>query len=150
MNLKLLNDDIIRFLSTLNAKDLPNLPNITGIFEQTEITFAIVSGSKSDDSYFMDVKVNFSIAATVRKDNEIDSECFKESEKISLYNLVQDVIYKLHKRKVTGGKLLLITDFELFTPESGKWRALLSSQVSIPISSEVDNNENCNLFLGIN
>jgi hypothetical protein len=135
MNLTSLNLKISELLAFFQVRDLPYLPNLNGIFESTDITYALVSGQRlGDDRDYVTIKINVSVAATLRM-----SEQPLEDEK-NLYGLVSAVIYQLQKKKVEAGGLIRFLSFENFTPESGKWRSLLTFEVDIPIQSEVDFN----------
>lgn len=130
MNLTDLNEQILIFLEDLNVKDLPRLPNLNGVFSQTDITVAIVSGQKlTNVRDAIEVTFNVSVSATARipdKENTFDEET-------NLYQLVQLVIEKLEKKKVRNGGLIRLSTFENFTPDSGKWRSLLSFTVQMSI-----------------
>lgn len=137
MDLQGLNNRINELLTTFEYKDLPNYPNLNGVFNSTNITFAIISGQTTTDPDFINVKINFSIASQkrIKDENNPDDE--------NLYNLVQLLTYKLQKQKVAKGTLLRLSSFENFTPESGLWRSLLTFYCDIPILSEKDDDDYC-------
>lgn len=147
MNIKQLDDDITNLLADFEVRTLPNLPNIGGIIEQSNITFAIVSGGIVDNN-IIKVRVNISISATFRKDYTPTQTNYSSSEQSTLYGLLQAIIFKLHKQKVTNGGFIQLVSFENFTPDSGKWRNLISFDVDLPIETEKDSN-NCLTILGV-
>jgi hypothetical protein len=147
MNIKQLDDDINNLLRDFEVKNLPNLPNIGGVFEQSDITFAIVSGAIVDVN-IIKIRINISISATFRKDFSTPKSKYSSGEQSTLYGLLQAVIFKLQKQRVTNGGFLELVSFENFTPDSGKWRNLISFDVDIPIESEKDSN-NCLTLLGV-
>lgn len=131
MKLKELELFIGALLTNFNTKGLPNLPNIAGIFNQSDISYAIVKGEATASGNFCEV--TFQISAS--KSDRIDT-----GDNTSLYDLIQGIVFTLNKIKYPSGGLINLESFELFTPESGKWRALLDFNVSIPIDSNVDDN----------
>lgn len=136
-----LNGRIAELLKDFEVKDLPNNPNLNGIFEQTDITFAVISGQRADNSNYITIKLNVSIAATLRTKQEQNS--YTDEDEKNLYGLMTAVVHKLQKKKIVGGGLIRLLSFENFTPESGKWRSLLTFDVDLPIQSEVDEHEDC-------
>jgi hypothetical protein len=137
MDLISISNRIQELLTDYEVKDLPNTPNLNGVFEQTDITYAIVSGQRNSDTpASIIININVSIAAIFRVENQID-------EQKSLYGLMRGVTFKLHKQKVPNGKLLKLLSFENFTPESGKWRTLLTFDVQVDIENEKDENDDC-------
>lgn len=133
MDITKVNLKIKELLTEFESKDLPKLPNLNGIFDTTDITYAVISGQTlTNDINIINVKFNVSIAATIRM-IEDDTEEIK-----NLYGLMSAVVYKLQKQKVKDGGLIRLTGFENFTPESGKWRSLLTFDVDIAIVAEKD------------
>lgn len=130
MKLKELDIFIGNLLTDFDTKSLPNLPNISGIFNQSDISYAIIKGETDNANNYCDVNFQISIS----KESRIDDESS------SLYDLIYAVIYQINKKKYPNGGLLKFTSFELFTPDSGKWRALLDFQVLVPIDIYVDDN----------
>lgn len=146
MDLNILSSTIRDSLVALNAKDLPNLPNLGGVFEQTDITYAIVSGQRIDTNT-INIKFNVSIAATFRTRELDESNYYTEAEEKNLYSLIYQVVYILQKKKSVSGGLVRLLSFELFTPESGKWRGLLAFDVDVPIINQKDVLDNCGILL---
>lgn len=130
MKLKELDIFIGNLLVDFDTKSLPNLPNISGIFNQSDISYALIKGESDNANNYCDVNFQISVSKESRIDNESSS----------LYDLVYAVIYQLNKKKYPNGGLIKFTSFELFTPDSGKWRALLDFQVLVPIDIYVDDN----------
>jgi len=131
MKLKELDIFIGNLLTDFDTKSLPNLPNISGIFNQCDISYAIIKGESDNANNYCDVNFQVSVSKESRI-TDIDDD--------SLYDLIHAVIYQLNKKKYPDGGLIKFTSFELFTPDSGKWRALLDFQVSIPIDIFVEDN----------
>lgn len=130
MKLKELDIFIGNLLVDFDTKSLPNLPNISGIFNQSDISYALIKGESDNANNYCDVNFQISVSKESRIDNESSS----------LYDLVYAVIYQLNKKKYPNGGLIKFTSFELFTPDSGKWRALLDFQVLVPIDIYADDN----------
>jgi hypothetical protein len=142
MNLSGLNNKITELLSDFQYKDLPNLPNLNGLIESSDITSAIISGNRIDRD-IINVKINISVSATFRT-NPIKDICnYTDKEQKNLYSLIYAVVHKLQKRGVDGGGTLTLSSFENYTPESGKWRSLITFEVPMAIDSEIDENDNC-------
>lgn len=148
MNLKQLDEDITNLLKDFEVRELPNLPNLNGVIEQSDVTFAIISGSIVDKNVIK-IRINISLSAIFRKDvTPPHQPCnYSNYEQTTLYGLLQAVVYKLQKQKVKEGGYLELVSFENFTPDSGKWRNLISFDVDIPIIAEKDFN-NCLTLLG--
>lgn len=134
MNLKYVSETVLTTLIDYEVKDLPNQPNLNGVIEQSDITFAIISGQRNNDNATIKVVINVSISATFRIKNDRDDQQH-------LYGLMRGVINKLHNRKVpNNGGLIKLLNFENYAPESGKWRSLLTFEVDIYIENEKDDN----------
>jgi hypothetical protein len=133
MSFTIVSEQIKLLLDEFEVKDLPNLPNIAGIFEQSELTFAIVSGSV--DGEYLNLSLNVSVACQLRFDAGDDS-CPSYEERKNLDSIVFGVIYKLHRKKLIGCGLMRLQQFENFTPESGKWRSLLTFEVPLYLKYE--------------
>lgn len=135
-------DQVKALLDEFEVYDLPNIPNINGVFEQSVITFAIVSGSVSGD--YLNLSLNVSVASTLRYDDSDNNyQCLTSEQKQSLDYLVSGVIYKLHRKKLKGCGLMVLESFENFTPESGKWRSLLSFTIPLYIIYQGNDTEDC-------
>lgn len=127
MKLKDLDIFIGNLLTGFDTKPLPDLPNISGIFNQSDISYAIINGDAETNDF-----CNVTFQISVSKVSRID-------DTNSLYDLIYAIIYQLNKVKYPNGGLIKFLSFELFTPESGKWRALVNFQVLIPIDYVDDN-----------
>jgi hypothetical protein len=140
MNLKLINDRLSELLSELNINELPNMPNIGGIIEESEVTFVIVSGEKNKDKRdSVRHSINISLSATLRKEklNDAGVICCKEDEN-TLYELIDKVIFSVHKQILSGHGQFLFVAYENFSPDSGKWRSLLKFTVETFIDTKID------------
>jgi hypothetical protein len=123
MSFTAITEQIADILQDYKIYDLPNQPNLGGIINQSEITYAIVSGSVNGE--YLNLSLNVSIASDMRHgDDDI-------TNKKSLDVLVFDIIYKLHRTKLKGCGLTKLNNFENFTPESGKWRSLLTFTIPL-------------------
>lgn len=124
-----INRAILGILEEFQVRELPNLPNILGVLEETTITFAVISGSVTDNK--INLKCNISLASEFRTTSPEAGGCgYIEEDKLSLDELFTRVIYKIHKKKISGCEGIRVSDCEFFTPASGKWRALIS--ITIP------------------
>lgn len=132
-------DQIKSLLDEFEVKDLPNIPNLNGVFEQSELTFAIISGSVSGE--YLNLVLNVSVASELRVDAGVSSN--SSQQKRSLDSIVYGVIYKLHRKKLKGCGLMVLESFENFTPESGKWRSLLTFTIPYYIVYEGQDKEDC-------
>lgn len=139
MSFSSVTDQIKQLLDDFEVKDLPNIPNLNGVFEQSEITFAIVSGSV--DGEYLNLSLNVSVASDLRVDAGASSGCIEQ--KRSLDSIAFGVIYKLHRKKLKGCGLMVLESFENFTPESGKWRSLLTFTIPFYIIYEGIDREDC-------
>jgi len=139
-----INKNLLSLLSDFNVIDLPNIPNVSGVFEQTDISFAIVSGEAQKDH--LNTVVKISVAAERRTvSEEAGGGCgYITEEKANLYTLVSRLIFRLHNKKLPGCGLLKINSFECFTPDSGKWRAILT--FSIPWYFDYEQAHKCEVL----
>jgi hypothetical protein len=136
-------EQIKTLLEDFEVKDLPNIPNLNGVFEQSELTFAIVNGSVEGE--YLNLSVNVSVASPLRYDDE--NNFLTSDQKRSLDSVVFGIIYKLHRRKLKGCGMMVLQSFENFTPESGKWRSLLTFLVPFYLKFEGNDTEQCLTFL---
>lgn len=130
------NQYIKNLLLPLDVKELPNNPNVSGVFEQTDITYAIKSGKYLDTGY-VELTLNVSVAAERR--TSVD----EQDEKKSLDDLTFSVVKCLHNKKIPNCKVIRLNEFENFTPDSGKWRTLISFTIPYNLMSDIDVDENC-------
>jgi hypothetical protein len=134
-------DQIKILLEDFEVKDLPNIPNLNGIFEQSELTFAIVNGSVEGN--YLNLSVNISVASPLRYNDDDENNYLTSDQKRSLDSVVFGIIYKLHRRKLKGCGTMVLQSFENFTPESGKWRSLLTFLVPFYLKFEGSDTEQC-------
>ena len=132
-------NQIKELLDEFEVKDLPNIPNLNGVFEQSELTFAIVNGSVNGD--YLNLSLNVSVASDLRVDAGVGASSIEQ--KRSLDSIAFGVIYKLHKKKLKGCGLMVLESFENFTPDSGKWRCLLTFTIPFYIIYEGNDKEEC-------
>jgi hypothetical protein len=124
-----------RILKEFEVTELPNTPNIGGIIDESEISFVITSGEiDTEDRDTISHRINISVSATMRK-NVVDKAGVNcgDIEKFALYDLVEKVIFKVHKQYN-----FKFVNYEFFTPESGKWRSLLVFSVKTRFTSDID------------
>lgn len=123
MNLTAISENIQSILNVLEAtKTLPNNPNIGGILEETTIVFAITEGS-----YEMMGIVNLTLKVSLACQFREEPETLNAPV---LNNLISLVINTLHRKVIPFCKPMNLVKFENFTPDSGKWRAMI--ELTIP------------------
>lgn len=123
MNLTAISENIQAILNILEAtKTLPNNPNIGGILEETTIVFAVTEGS-----YEMKNIVNLTLKVSLACQFRDEPETLNAPV---LNDLISLVINTLHRKAIPFCKPMNLVKFENFTPDSGKWRAMI--EFSIP------------------
>lgn len=123
MNLKEISLDIYNLLEEFKVVDLPNYPNVAGLFNQSTTTFVIDSGSYESDGteYLMNLTLKISVASENRI---VDTE-----ESSSLYTLISLILQKIFKKIIKNCRPIDNPTFEITTPESGAWKALLTFRI---------------------
>lgn len=119
MNISQLVTNINSLLTAYSYYEKPNQPNIGGEVKQSELSYVIESGSvSSSDVDIVDVTVKFLLTSDKSKvNNVLPAE--------NLNSKIQSLIYDLHKQRVSEVGVLSFQNFQMFSPESGKWRAVI-------------------------
>ena len=139
MDLKAINLELIELLKNFEVHDLPNKPNIRGIFNSSDITIAISNGVRSSIKGFITLTIQISVASSERLVSTVDEEN-------SLYELIELLLNNLEDKKLKNSGHLQIQSFENLIPESGKWRAILVFNLQTPIKSAKYQDECTKLF----
>jgi hypothetical protein len=139
INLTTISDNIQTILESIQeTKTLPNLPNIKGILNETTIVHVVSSGEYETPNLInLDLKV--SLASEYREESE------DESRK-SINELISLIISVLHNRSLPQCKKIRFKKFEIFTPESGKWRSLLEFTIPMMLSIANDLEDNSGII----
>lgn len=141
MNLFLINQQIKALLSQLDYGTLPIYPNIVGFINQHTITYIIASGKYNEDDY-IDLELRISIATQKRAREDLPSEPPSDLDsKIeeNLDDLIDLILKKFHKRPLKGTRPIKAKSFEVTTPQSGKWRALVLFSITTTLESDYEN-----------
>lgn len=122
MNLKEISANIFNLLEEFEVIDLPNYPNVVGIFNESTTTFVIDSGSFEIDGsqYLMNLSLKISLSSSSRID---------DTDFTSLYTLISLIIQKLFKKILPNCRAINDPGFEIVSPESGAWKALLTFNI---------------------
>lgn len=123
-----ISDNVQNRLSLIQeTRTLPNNPNLGGILKETTIVHVITSGEYETPNLInLDLKV--SLACEYREDSAND-------DRKSLNELITIIIATLHNSFIPGCKKTQFKKFEIFTPESGKWRALIEFETPVTMPS---------------
>jgi hypothetical protein len=131
MNLNEISRHIGVHLESLqDTRTLPNAPNLGGSLNETSIVFIIQGGSFETPSLInLDLKV--SIACDFREESQIE-------DKRSLNELISLIISSTHNTTFPNCRKTQFSKFEIFTPDSGKWRSLIEFTVPSRIEPRND------------
>lgn len=123
-------NDIKNILVDLQPRNHYEFPNVYGIFNESEIVIDISEGEAlgSDPANNAYVKLVIKVSIAIDKKSTTNSE-YVQGEK-DLDSLISLVIATLRLKVIPNSERIKFVNFQKFTPESGKFRALLEFSVN--------------------
>lgn len=128
MYLPAITKSIAKLLVDFEMKELPNYPNLYGVYEQSQVIYEITEGEDDGLSFTEDI-INLTLKVSLACEQRTNKNDDFVSVEYDLESLISYLIQKLRKAMIPGCKLIQFRNFQKFAPDSGKYRALLTFNI---------------------